>query len=153
MDPWITEWNDIIRDVFFADAELKSLMKIPDSTTIIEFVENYFIRAGYTGKLLTNQSVRIVYGIVGNNYAGQNPNVVNNTLSFDIYVKTEDQRNATNDRLVYRNQLIANRLRYLLMNQQYLGGYRFRMSKESDMGTSTVGYTRYCISFAFKRVY
>lgn len=62
---WIDEWNDILRNIIFADDELKTLMEIPESTNIIAFTDRHFIRAGYTNKTLVNEPVRIVYGMLG----------------------------------------------------------------------------------------
>lgn len=153
---WMNDWNDIIRYVIFPDEELKSLMMVPEETTIIQFTDKYFIRAGYTNELLEKEDVRIVYGdtdAVSTNV----PNVKKNVLSFDIYVRKTDLHNVTNDRLQYRTHLIANRLNTLLTkggtSGRYLGGYRFWPSKETDLGTRTVGYVRYNISFEYMRVY
>lgn len=37
---WTNEWNNIIRHTLFQDTELKTLMKIPEGTTIIDFIDN-----------------------------------------------------------------------------------------------------------------
>ena len=150
-DPWIEDWNDMIRNVIFKDEILKTLMNVPAKTTIIDFTNNYFIRAGYTNKVLTDESVRIVYGIVGSNT--YNPDVTKNQISFDIYVKNEDLHNVGRDRLVNRTQLIAKRLFELLMKQRYNGVYRFFSPYEGDMGTSAIGYSRYNASLSFMRTY
>lgn len=149
---WIDDWNDIIRNVIFKDEELKSLMKLPANTNIITFIDKYFIRAGYTTEVLTNESVRIVYGTIARGDA-MNPYVTRNEMSFDIYVKLEDLHNVERDRLVFRNHLIAKRLIDLLTNQRYLGVYRFTVEGEGDMGTSTIGYTRYNVTFGFMKTY
>lgn len=149
---WIDDWNDIIRNVIFKDEELKSLMKLPANTNIITFIDKYFIRAGYTTEVLTNESVRIVYGTIARGDA-MNPYVTRNEMSFDIYVKLEDLHNVERDRLVFRNHLIAKRLIDLLTKQRYLGAYRFTVEGEGDMGTSTIGYTRYNVTFGFMKTY
>ena len=153
---WMSDWNNIIRHVIFPDEELKSLMLVPKGTTIMDFINNYFIRAGYTNELLEKEDVRIVYGDADSKPTDV-PNVKKNVLSFDIYVRTQKLHNASNDRLMYRTHLIANRLNELLTNKgtsgKYLGGYRFWPSKELDLGTRTVGYVRYNISFEYMRVY
>lgn len=82
-----------------------------------------------------------------------NPYVTRNEMSFDIYVKLEDLHNVERDRLVFRNHLIAKRLIDLLTNQRYLGAYRFTVEGEGDMGTSTIGYTRYNVTFGFMKTY
>ena len=149
---WIDDWNDIIRNVIFKDEELKSLMKLPANTNIITFIDKYFIRAGYTTEVLTNESVRIVYGTIARGDA-MNPYVTRNEMSFDIYVKLEDLHNVERDRLVFRHHLIAKRLIDLLTDQRYLGAYRFTVEGEGDMGTSTIGYTRYNVTFGFMKTY
>lgn len=151
VDPWIQDWNDIIRNVIFPDAELKDLMKIPAGTNIITFIDRYFIRTGTTSALLTDESVRIVYGVYNSNDVNS-PHVSKNVMSFDIYVKTSDLHNIGTDRLLYRNAMIAFRLRQLLMKDRYIYGYRFWVSSECDLATTMVGYSRYNISFNFMKV-
>lgn len=149
-DAWIDDWNEIIRNVIFADEVLLALMNIPDGTKIIEFIDRYFIRAGYTNKILTDEDVRIVYGSVSvpTGISG----VTKNQMSFDIYVKNEDLHNVGRDRLVMRTQLIAKRLIYLLTKERYIGAYRFYDPTEGDMGTSAIGYARYNVSLSYTKV-
>ena len=149
-DAWIDDWNEIIRNVIFADDVLMALMNIPDGTKIIEFIDRYFIRAGYTNKILTDEDVRIVYGSVSvpTNISG----VTKNQMSFDIYVKNEDLHNVGKDRLVMRTQLIAKRIIYLLTKERYIGAYRFYDPHEGDMGTSAVGYARYNVTLSYTKV-
>lgn len=149
---WTNEWNNIIRHTLFQDTELKTLMKIPEGTTIIDFIDNQFVRTGQAGVLLTNQSVRIIYGVI-NSSDTNNPGVSRDTISFDIYVKNDDQHNVCTDRLVQRNQVIAERLRSLLMNRENTYGYKFYEPKETDLGTSMIGQTRFNISFKFMRTH
>jgi len=150
-DPWIRDFNDMIRNIIFADPILMQLMKIPDKTSVIEFIDRYFIRAGYTNTILSNESVRIVYGTFG--VPSNNPDVSKNILSFDIYVKNEDMHNVGRDRLQLRTQLIARRLTQLLTDKRYNGVYRFYEPHESDMGTSAIGYARYNLSMSFMRTH
>jgi len=82
---WMDMWNNILRNVIYPNEEFKELMKIPDNVSIIDFIDKYFIRAGYTNTVLTNQSVRIIYSDV--NSKDINMGVTRNELSFDIYVK------------------------------------------------------------------
>ena len=151
---WINAWNTIIRKVIFRDHELKQLMKIPANTGILQFIDRYFIRAGYTNKLLTNEVCRIVYADV----QGAQTNVdkvKRNMMTFDIYVKQEELHNVGDDRLVYRTHLIAERLMKLLTSERYLQetGYRFWIAGDWDLGTRTTGYARYCIAFYYMKVY
>lgn len=84
-------------------------MRLPENTDIISFIDRYFIRAGYTSKVLDDEDVRIVYSDVSGSDTAV-PNVRRNMMVFDIYVKTEHLHNADVDRLKFRTQLIAARL-------------------------------------------
>lgn len=148
---WINDWNDIMRHVIFSDKELMNLMKIPEKTSIIDFIDRYFIRAGFTNKILSNEDVRIVYGSTSS--ATNIDGVTSNVMNFDIYVKLENLHNVGVDRLVMRTQLIAQRLIYLLTRVRYNGVYRFYDPVEGDMGTSAVGYARYRVSLSYTRTY
>lgn len=150
-DAWIQDWNAILREIIFADPVLTELMKIPEGTSVIEFIDRYFVQAGYTNKVLSNESVRIVFGSFG--VPTNTPNVTRNILSFDIFVKNEDLHNVGRDRLVMRTKLIARRLIQLLTNQRYNGIYRFYDPHESDMGTSAIGYARYNVSLSYMKTY
>lgn len=154
MSTWIDAWNKVIRNVIWKDHELKELMKVPPKTGVIQFTDNYFIRAGYTSKLLTNEVCRIVYSDVTGSETNS-PNVKRNMITFDIYVKTDELHNIGDDRLVYRTHLIALRLRELLTKKEYLAdtAYRFRLAGEWDMGTRTIGYARYTIGFYYMKAY
>ena len=151
---WENAWNKIIRNVIFKDSELKQLMKIPSNTGILQFIDKYFIRAGYTSELLSNEACRIVYS---DTLAGdtQVPAVKKNIITFDIYVKNEDLHNVGQDRLVFRTSLITERLFYLLTKDRYVAdtGYRFWPAGEWDFGTRTIGYSRHTVSFYYMRVY
>ena len=152
MSEWTKAWNDIIRHVFFQDEELKRLMEIPEGTTIIQFIDNYFIRGGSANKLLTDQKVRIVYGMI-DNALYNTPYMGDTVLSFDIYVKNEELHNVSRDRLEMRTVAIAERIKYLLMKDRYTQSlYRFREPHQSDMATTTIGFSRYNISFRFLKV-
>ena len=151
---WIRDWNNIVRYVIFQDQVLKQLMKIPPKTTIIQFIDKYFIRAGFTNKLLQDESVRIVYSDV-QGHDTEVPNVKKKMMMFDIYVKLEDLHNVGEDRLMMRTQLIADRLTRLLTSERYLKntGYRFWIAGDWDSGTKTVGYARYTVAFYYMKVY
>ena len=151
---WINAWNKIIREVIWKDHELKTLMKIPPKTGIIQFIDRYFIRAGYTNKLLTDEVCRIVYADVQGAETNV-PNVKKNMMTFDIYVKQDELHNVGDDRLQFRTHLIAARLNKLLTQDRYLAdtGYRFWIAGDWDLGTRTIGYARYTIAFHYMKVY
>lgn len=151
---WINAWNKIIRTVIFKDAELKRLMKLPKNTGVIQFTDRYFVKAGYTNKLLTDEAVRIVYADIQGSPT-EVPNVTKNMITFDIYVKNEELRNCGDDGLILRTHLIAERLFKLLTKERYLAGtgYRFWPAGDWDLGTRTAGYSRYTIAFYYMKVY
>lgn len=151
---WINAWNTIIRKVIWPDHELKTLMKLPPRTGIIQFVERYFIRAGFTNKLLTDEVCRIVYSDL-EGYETNVPNVRKNIMVFDIYVKQDEMRNIGDDRLVTRIDLITERLFKLLTSNRYLAetGYRFWIAGDWDGGTRVTGYHRKTIAFNYMKVY
>lgn len=152
---WINAWNTIIREIIWRDADLKRLMKLPPKTGILQFCDRYFIQAGFTNKLLTDEVCRIVYADT-DAHDTEVPNVKKNLLSFDIYVKQEEMHNVGDDRLISRIDLIAERIYRLLTAERYLAetGYRFwPAAGVQDMGTRTVGYARKQISFYYMKVY
>ena len=151
---WINSWNKIIREVIWKDYELKQLMKLPPKTGILQFCDRYFIRAGFTNELLTDEVCRIVYSDVQGNDT-QVPNVRKNMLVFDIYVKQEELHNYGDDRLLSRADLIAARLYKDLTQERYIAetGYRFWIAGDWDLGTRTVGYVRKSIAFYYMKVY
>ena len=149
---WIQDWNNIVRNVIFADEELRSLMKLPEDITLSEFDRKYFINAGNAAEVLTNESVRIVYGMSHNGNTS-NPHVRISELSFDIYVRSKDQRVLGEDILTRRSVLITSRLVDLLTSKRYLGVYLFWVSGETDLATSAVGYVRRHIDFSYEKVY
>ena len=129
-------------------------MKLPKNTGVIQFTDRYFIKAGYTNKLLTDEICRIVYSDIQGSQTDV-PNVKRNMMTFDIYVKTEELRNCGDDGLVMRTHLIAERLYKLLTSERYLAdtGYRFWIAGDWDQGTRTAGYARYTIAFYYMKVY
>lgn len=151
---WINAWNTIIRTILFKDYDLRRLMKIPKNTGVIQFTDRYFIRAGYTNKLLTDEVCRIVYSDAQGAETDV-PNVTKNMMTFDIYVKNEELRNCGDDGLILRTHLIAERLYKLLTQERYLAetGYRFWPAGDWDLGTRTAGYSRYTIAFWYMKVY
>lgn len=145
------DWNDIIRDELFPDVQLKKMMRIPQGTRILDFIEKYFIRAGYTNETLTSEDVRVVYKMFA--VGQQNEKVTRNQISIDIYVKREHLHNYGKDRLESRAQLIAGKLYQILTKERYFHNYRFWIAGQGDMGTSAIGYVRYNITLNYMKVY
>jgi len=154
MQGWDEAWKKIIRTVIFKDYELRHLMKLPAKTGIIQFAERYFIKAGFTNKLLTDEVCRIVYAD-GPGKDTDVPNIKRKMITFDIYVKNEELHNCGDDGLDERTHLIANRLYKLLTDKRYLAetGYRFWIAGDWNLGTRTAGYSRYTIAFYYMKVY
>ena len=151
---WVNAWNKVIREVIWRDYDLKRLMKLPPKTGILQFCERYFIRAGFTNTLLTDEVCRIVYSDEQGSDT-QVSNVRRNMMTFDIYVKQEELHNVGDDRLISRADLIAERIYQDLTNERYLAdtGYRFWIAGDWDLGTRTVGYVRKSIAFYYMKVY
>ena len=152
---WANAWNTIIRKVFWQDYELKRLMKLPPKTGILQFCDRYFIRAGYTNALLTDEVCRIVYADSANSDTDV-PNIKRNTITFDIFVKQEEMHNVGDDRLLTRIDLIADKIYKDLTKDRYVAGtgYRFWVATgDLDLGTRTVGYVRKTIAFNYMKVY
>ena len=151
---WVDAWNTIIRKVIWPDHDLKVLMKLPPKTGIIQFVDRYFIRAGYSNKLLTDEVCRIVYSDM-QGYETNVPNVKKNLMLFDVYVKQDELRNIGDDRLITRIDLIVAELEKLLTSERYLAdtGYRFWIAGDWDGGTRVTGYQRKTIAFHYMKVY
>lgn len=151
---WTNAWNTIIRKRIWPDHELKVLMKLPPKTGILQFNQRYFIRAGFTNELLTDEICRIIYADSVPNETGV-PNVKKQTMTFDIYVKKEEMYNIGDDRLISRLDLIVDRLDKLLRSERYLAetGYRFWPADGGlDLGTRTVGYARRQIAYHYMKV-
>lgn len=151
---WANDWNNIIRDLIYPDETLRELMLIPTGSTIIDFRDKYFIKAGYSSDLVTEQKVRIVYADMQGN-PGVTPNTTQSLMTFDIFVKKDSLHNATNDRLMMRTELIAQRLLELFTKERYVKetGYRFWIGGAWDLGTRTTGYARYCLALNYVKVY
>lgn len=125
-------------------------MLIPEKTTITQFIDKYFIQDENVGEILTDEAVRISYYDSASGKDTGNQNVFLKYKEFDIYVKEDVLHNATDDRLQYRYHLIANRQKYLLLQNTYVCGLRFRCVDEHNLWTKTIGYKRYHIVFSYK---
>ena len=151
---WVDAWANIMRKVIWKDDQLKQLMKLPSGTNILQFRDRYFIRAGFTNELVTDEICRIVYSDLPGHDTDV-PNVRRNIMSFDIYVKDEEMYNVDNDRLKSRADLIASRLYKILTQDRYVAktGYRFWSGGDYDLGTRTVGYSRKTLLLNYMKVY
>ena len=146
---WDDNWNDVIRTILFKDNKLKEQMLFPENATILQFTTKYFIKDAAPDALLTTEQVRVNYYDT-QGYETGNPNVIRKYKNFDIYVKETELFNATNDRIKSRLNLIAERIKYLLIREKVICGLHFDFKDEYDLWTKTVGYQRYHLVFAYR---
>lgn len=152
---WSHHWKDIIRTVFFTDAELKELMLIPDKekNNIVSFVSKYFIESPVPDALVESQDVRVNH-YESEGYLADHPMVTVKNLHFDIYVATPKQLGVDTDALVERDRLIFERIRTLLSNGgRPLLGVRFQCIDDFRLYSKQEGFNRYRGIFTFKKVY
>ena len=124
-------------------------MMLPEDTTIIQFIEKYFIKDASPDEIIFNEPVRIAHYDSQGNDTG-NKNVRKKYKEFDIYVKDTALHTASNDRLKSRCNLIAERIKYLLLKDTNVCGLRFAYVDDYDLWTKVMGYKRYRITFSYK---
>lgn len=147
---WHDNWNNVLRDVIFPDAELKDLMLIPAKSrgNIKEFIERYFVEDVMPDELVTDEDVRVLcYETEGVKLS--NPRVTKKFLEFDIFVRNAVLYTATSDRLQRRDKLIFKRLKALLTGDTYVCNLRFTYEDDYHLGTKTVGFRRYHAVFSY----
>ena len=144
---WNDNWNNVIRDVLFPDEKLKQQMMIPEGTSVVQFIDKYFINSAAADEIVTDEKVRIVY------YDGKGRNLQRNVYmkykEFDIYVREEFLYTATYDRLKSRFSLIAERIKYLLLRSNSVCHLGFTYEDEYELWTKTVGYRRDHLVFSY----
>ena len=151
---WTNAWNKIVREIIWPDYELKRLMKISPKTGILQFNQRYFIRAGYSSELLTDEVCRIIYSDSASHDTDVSI-VKRNTMIFDVFVKQEEMFNIGDDRLISRLDYICNKLDKLLRQKRYLAdtAYRFWPAEAPlDIGSRTKGYARRTLAYNYMRV-
>lgn len=84
-------------------------MMIPDGTNIVTWIRKYFVSEALCTELVTDEDVRVLW-YEDQSQRTNNPLVNNRRMAFDIYVKEEHNSDATNDLLVSRGKLIAQKL-------------------------------------------
>lgn len=65
-------------------------------------------------------------------------------------MKDDVLHTATDDRLQNRYDLIAERLKYLLLREKSICGLSFSYEDDYNLWTKTIGYKRYHIVFSYK---
>ena len=124
-------------------------MMVPEDANIISFINNYLISSAAPDELLTTENVRVNhYDTQG--YDTGNKNVIRKYKEFDIYVKNAVLYNATNDRIKARTELIAERIRYLLLRKYSVCGMHFDYRDSYGLWTKTIGYTRLHLVFCYR---
>lgn len=147
---WKDNINDVVRDVIFADAELLDYMMIPDcdKDDIIKFIDKYFIRNPAPDEILTTEDVRICYGDLAGRSIGKY--VLKKLIFFDVYVKNDHLHDAKDDMLVFRTDIICQRIKELLTDQKYVCRVDFTYEDDYGLFTKMIGYTRHRIVFSYK---
>ena len=124
-------------------------MMVPEDANIISFINNYLISSAAPDELLTTEKVRVNhYDTQG--YDTGNKNVIRKYKEFDIYVKNAVLYSATNDRIKARTELIAERIRYLLLRKYSVCGMHFDYRDSYGLWTKTIGYTRLHLVFCYR---
>lgn len=145
---WTMRWDDILRDVLFPDEELATLMMIPENTDIITWINKYFVDYAICTELVTDEDVRILWS---EDQATHTPNPLVNKrkMTFDIYVKTQHIKDASDDLLMSRARLISQKLQEILTFPDQCGRVKFEYVDDYDIGTTTVGYVRHVLIVSY----
>ena len=128
---WNDNWNDVIRHVLFKDEKLKTQMLIPEDVSVQDFIEKYFIRDVSPDEVITTEKVRVSHYDTQGGDTG-NVNVKRKYKEFDIFVHESELHTADTDRLRSRAELIAERIKYLLLREKNICGLRFSYEDEYD---------------------
>ena len=147
---WKDNWNNVIRDVLFADDYLREQMLLPDECTVTQFIDKYFIEDENSDEIVTDELVRVVcYDSRGRDTGNQNVRL--KYKEFDIYVRKDVLHTATRDRLQNRYDLIADRIKYLLLRHDCVCCLHFELEDDGyNLFTKAIGYKRYHIAFSYK---
>lgn len=140
--------------MLFPDTTLKDLMLIPaaDKDDIMKFITEYLVKFPMTDEILEDHKVRVIYD---DDQADDtnNPYVVRQKLTFDIFVKSDVLHTASNDRLKDRAVMIFERIKYLLTRSDNVCNIRFKAYRDFGVGARTIGYRRYRCIFTFYKTY
>lgn len=145
---WAMRWDDILRDVLFPNEELAELMMIPAGTNIVTWINKYFVDYSVCTELVTDEDVRVLWSEDQSSHT-TNPLVNKRKIAFDIYVKTEHAKDATDDLLQSRARLISQKLTEMLTFPDVVGRVDFEYVDDYDIGTKMVGYTRHTLILSY----
>lgn len=145
---WSMRWDDILRDVLFPDEELAEYMMIPEGTDIITWTNKYFVDAELCNELVRDEDVRVLWYEEQSSHT-TNPLVNRRKMCFDIYVKEEHIKDATNDLLRSRARMIAQKIQEILTWRDAVGQVSFMYVDDYQLGTKTVGYVRHHLELSY----
>lgn len=156
---WEDNWNNVIRRVLFASAELKSEMLIPAAAkdNIKTFITKYFVEDVSTDELVVDEDVRIIWNVEDNPYTRGSKHVHSKHLVMDIYVKRDKlygvETGVGADGLKVRDVAIAKRIRYLLTREKSVEHISFEFENEYRPMSRAVGYQRLRLAFTYYATY
>lgn len=151
---WYEDWQRMIRQIFFADEELKELMLIPDEDkdNLLTFIEKYFISSPAPDELVLNEDVRVLfYDEAGKETS--HPFVTRKIFSIDVYVKESKLYGVEADYTKRRDILIFQKIKALIANGKRIGGYKFTCYDDYPLSCKTEGYVRHHAVFYYKKTY
>lgn len=121
---------------------------VPEGTDIVTWINKYFVDATICTDIVTDENVRVLWW-EDQSSRTNNPLVSNRKLCFDIYVKSEHVKDATNDLLRSRAKMISQQLQEILTFRNTVGQVAFRYYDDYDLGTKMVGYVRHRLVIAY----
>lgn len=123
-------------------------MMVPEGTDIVTWINKYFVDATICTDIVTDENVRVLWW-EDQSSRTNNPLVSNRKLCFDIYVKSEHVKDATNDLLRSRAKMISQQLQEILTFRNTVGQVAFRYYDDYDLGTKMVGYVRHRLVLSY----
>lgn len=151
---WYEDWQQMIRQVLFADEELKELMLIPEDKRddALEFVDKYFIESPAPDEVMLKEDVRVLfYDEAGKETS--HPFVTRKIFSIDVYVKKDKLYGGDeDDYMKRRDRLIFQRIRNLISKKRFKG-YNFTCYDDYPLSCKVEGYARYHGVFYYKKTY
>lgn len=123
-------------------------MMIPEDTDIVTWVNKYFVDAAICTDLVEDEDVRVLW-YEDQSSTTANPLVNRRKMCFDIYVKDEHVRDATDDYLRPRPRMITQKLIEILTLRDAVWQIAFMYNDDYDIGTKMVGYTRHHLVLSY----
>lgn len=150
---WHENFMGVLRDVIFADTELKELMMIPekDIKNIVAFRDKYFINEAQSDALLDGIPVRILYS-EGEPTETDSIHIMKSRVFFHIYVESKHSYDYGTNRLLHRAELIASRLNKLLSGKK-IHNITFHCRGIYDQTSKREGYDHKVAVFMYKKIF